>query len=84
MGVRDRLCPRGRWAWNGLPRAVGTALSAGVHGAFGQRSQGLNFGWSCREPRMGLHDPHGSLPTQNIILFFEYFFIFYFLHTGNT
>ena len=22
MGVRDRGCTRGRWAWNGLPRAV--------------------------------------------------------------
>ena len=25
LGVRDRGCTRGRWAWNGLPRAVGTA-----------------------------------------------------------
>ena len=28
--MRERLCPRGWWAWNGLPRAVGTALSAGA------------------------------------------------------
>jgi len=38
-GVRERGCTRGRWAWNGLPRAVGTAPSAGVQGASGQRSQ---------------------------------------------
>ena len=25
MGLRERLCPRGRWARHGLPRAVGTA-----------------------------------------------------------
>jgi len=30
LGFRDRVCTRGRWAWNGLPRAVGTAPSAGV------------------------------------------------------
>jgi len=27
LGVRDRFCTRGWWAWNRLPRAVGTALS---------------------------------------------------------
>jgi len=27
LGVRDRGCTTGRWAWNGPPRAVGTALS---------------------------------------------------------
>ena len=53
LGVRDRVCTRGRWAWNGLPRAVGTAPSAGVQGASGQCSQtlGLNLGgavWSQR------------------------------------
>ena len=24
LGVRERVCTRGHWAWNGLPRAVGT------------------------------------------------------------
>jgi len=24
-GGREMLCPRGQWAWNRLPRAVGTA-----------------------------------------------------------
>lgn len=23
--------------------------------------------WSCLEPGLGLHDPHGSLPTQDIL-----------------
>ena len=27
LGVRDRVYTRGQWAWNGLPRAVGTAPS---------------------------------------------------------
>ena len=26
LGVRERGCTTGRWAWNGLPRAVGTAV----------------------------------------------------------
>jgi len=25
LGLRDRVCTRGRWAWNSLPKAVGTA-----------------------------------------------------------
>jgi len=45
LGVRDRGCTRGRWAWNGLPRAVGTAPSAGVQGESGQRSQTLGLIW---------------------------------------
>ena len=68
MGVRDRLCTRGRWARNGLPRAVGTAPSAGVQGAFGQHSQALslNFGWSCVEPEVGLDDLCEFFPAWNI------------------
>ena len=27
LGVGDRVCTRGPWAWNGLPRAVLMALS---------------------------------------------------------
>ena len=51
MRVRDRVFTIGQWAWSRLPRAVGTALSTGVHGAFGHRSQtqGLGLGgavWS--------------------------------------
>ena len=39
LGVRERGCTTGRWAWNGLPRAVGMALSARIQGTFGQSSQ---------------------------------------------
>jgi len=39
LEVRDRGCTRRRWAWNGLPRAVGTAPRAGVQGEFGHCSQ---------------------------------------------
>ena len=39
----ERVCTRGRWAWNSLPRAVGTAPSAGAQGAFGQRSHSLGL-----------------------------------------
>ena len=63
LGVRDRGCTRGRWAWNGLPRAVGTALSAGVQ----QSDIGFDLGWCCVEPGVGLHDPCGSLPTWGIL-----------------
>ena len=46
LGVRERGCTRGRWAWNGLHRAVGTAQNAGVQGVYGYHSQslGLIFG----------------------------------------
>ena len=43
LRVRERVCTRGRWVWNSLPRAVGTALSAGAQGAFGQHSQTLGL-----------------------------------------
>jgi len=39
LGVRERGCTRGWWAWNGLPRAVGMAPSVRVHGAFGHCAQ---------------------------------------------
>ena len=45
LGVRERLCPGGWWAWNGLPRAAGTALSAGAQGVLGHRSE--TQGWVC-------------------------------------
>ena len=59
LGVRERGCTTGWWAWNGLPRAVGTAPSAGVQEVSGHCSQsyGLIFGWSCVEPGVELSDP---------------------------
>jgi len=32
---------------------------------------GLTFGWSCVEPEAGLSDPYGSLPTQDILSFYN-------------
>jgi len=57
-GGRERVCTRGRWAWNRIPRAVGAARAARVQRVFGQCSQmlGLDLGWSCVEPGIGLHD----------------------------
>jgi len=68
-GVRERVCTRGRWAWNSLPRAVSTAPRAGAQGVFGLRSQtqGLDFGWCCVEPGVVLRDPRWSIPTQDIL-----------------
>ena len=47
----------GQWA---PPRAVV------MQEAFGQQSQiqGLDSGWCCAEPAVGLCDPCGSLPAQ--------------------
>jgi len=57
VGVRERFCPRGQWAWNGLPRAAGTAPSC-------QCSRGLDSAirytgrfW------VGFSDACGSFPT---------------------
>jgi len=69
LGVRERVCTRGRCAWNSLLRAVGMAPNAGTQGAFGQHSQtlGLDFGRSCVEPGVALHDPCGYRPTWDIL-----------------
>ena len=69
LGARERGCTTGRWAWNGLHGAVGTALSAGVQGVFGYHSQsyGLNVEQSCVKPGAGLSDAWGSLPSQDVL-----------------
>ena len=70
MGVRDRLCTRGQWAWNGLPRAVGTARVPEFRERLDSaQTLGLNVGWCCVEPGVGLSDPYGSLPTWGILCF---------------
>lgn len=51
LGVRKKFFPKEWWAWNRLPRAVGTAQSAWVWGVFGEHCQiqGLILGgtvWS--------------------------------------
>ena len=46
---------------------------AGAQEASGQRSQtyGRIFGWFCVESGVGLDDPNGSLPTWDILSFYE-------------
>lgn len=41
---------------------------AGVQGANGHRFQtrGLKLGWCCAVPGVGLSDPYGSLPIQDV------------------
>ena len=69
LGVRDRVCTRGWWAWNGLPRAVGMTLSSGVLKAFGQHSEiyDLFFERSCVAPGLALDDHFDSLPIQDVL-----------------
>ena len=56
LGVRDRVCARGRWDGHSLPefRTVLSGLD-------------LNFGWCCVESGSGLSDPCGSLPAWDIL-----------------
>ena len=53
LGVRERVCTRGQWAWNGLPRAVGTAPSCRSSGNIWTplSATRFGFGWSvwCQE-----------------------------------
>ena len=50
----------------------GTEL-AGVQEVSEQCSQTYNLisGWSCVEPGVGLDDPYGSIPTQDILWFYD-------------
>ena len=73
LGVRERGCTRRQWSWNGLPRAVGTALSAGVEGAFGHCPQtyALISGWCSVEPGVGLDDLYGYFSIWDILRFYD-------------
>lgn len=57
----------GQWAWNSSPGQW--AQPQAVQGVFEQHSQtqGLDFGWCCVEPGVGLDGPCGSLPTANTL-----------------
>ena len=70
VGVKQRVCTRGRWAWHGCP---GQWAWPWAQGARGHRSetQGLDSGWCCMEPQVGFNDPNGSLPTQDVLWFHE-------------
>ena len=47
--VEERFCPRGQWAWNRLPRAVGMAPLPEL-GAWGQCSQPQGLGGAVWSP----------------------------------
>ena len=42
-GARERLCPRGWWAWNNLPKVVGTVLSCQTSGSIGTMLSDIGF-----------------------------------------
>ena len=65
--VRRRFCTRGCWARNRLPRAVGTAFSCWSSKSIWTVLSDVCFGWPFVEPRAGLDDPYGSLPTWDIL-----------------
>ena len=64
LGVRDRICTREQRAWDSLPRAVlelkefiWTTLS----------DVGFEFWVGLCGARVGLGDPCGFLPIQNVL-----------------
>ena len=70
----------GGWGQGPHQRAVGMERAAQgsghgpeCFGAFGQcsQTQGLDFGWCCIQPGVGLSDPHGYSPPQgySMVLF---------------
>ena len=57
VGVRGRLCPIGWWAWNRVPRAVGTASSCWSSGSVGTLLSAIGFGWCCVDASVILMGP---------------------------
>lgn len=55
-------CFPGQWLLN---------QAAGVQGVFGQcyQAKGLNFGWTCVEPGVGVSDSCEFLPAESILSF---------------
>ena len=70
LGVRDRVCTRGWWAWNGLPRAVGMAPGFSSLRSIWITPSEIWFGF-CVQARIRFDDSCGSLPTQDILRFYE-------------
>lgn len=54
---------RCQWQWNKTKRIHIHTCKGFVHG--------LVFGWTCVEPGVALHDSCSSLPTQDIIWFYD-------------
>lgn len=68
LAIRKRLCSRGWWVWNRLSCARGTELTELII-ICGTQIHGLTSGGSRAEPGVGIHDPHGSLPTRGMLSF---------------
>ncbi|XP_074960559.1 uncharacterized protein LOC142062281 [Phalacrocorax aristotelis] len=58
--------------WTRLPREASRHQPDNIQEALGQcpQSHGVNLGLSCAGTGVGLNDPCGSLPAQDILLFF--------------
>lgn len=56
--------------WNRPPRERGLALSLQALKYLDNTLSGLIFEWFCMEPGVGLNDPYGSLPNQDILWFY--------------
>lgn len=66
MGVKERLCTRGRWAPAQAAQRV-WLQAAGVQCVLTTLSDiGFDFGCCHVEPRAGLDDPRGSLSAPDI------------------
>jgi len=68
VGVREKLCPRGWWAWHS---SQGSGHGPEMMELRERWDSALRHrvwvGWSCVEPGVGLSDPCGSLPIQDIL-----------------
>lgn len=49
------------------------SLLSVLHQIICSQTEGLNFGWPFAEPGAGLHGPYGSLSTQDIQWFDDFF-----------
>ena len=68
-GIRKRFFIGEWWAWNGLPRAVGTALSFQSSSIWTVPSNtGIDCWCSGVEPGVGFDDPYGALSTRDFCL----------------
>jgi len=65
---RKRFCSRGWWVWN-RPCGHGTELTEFKNHLYHTQTRGLIFGGSRVELAVGIHDPHGSLPTRGTLWF---------------
>ena len=71
VGYQEKILHQeGSWAMEQASQGSGHGTKpAGVQYAVGQHSQthSLFFGWFFEDPGVGLNDPCGSLPTQDVL-----------------